>query len=273
MPPCPNINPAVSSMSLPNIIDTFWNEFKAFQNCTHPYHEPSRWANYNATKGNSYLWHEKYSILYTSVLGFVECRDTSKLCGIGPAERSWGGVKQVKDRKRSHLSGQSIEKRTVLFVSLKISLARILCDRMEKLDTTGHNAMFGDDDINFDLQLKTFGVDMGALKEPQIERVFRAWVENWEEEAQKKNDCVAEAQLLAKYKGLVFRDPDSGKSFLIWEQNMEFRRGRGNGWFLVSDCADDEDNNEAFSLEIACKLIGETPQRNGVQVIHQNEEE
>jgi hypothetical protein len=54
-------------------------------------------------------------------------------------------------------------------------------------------------------------------------------VEDWEEEAQKKNDCVAGAQLLAKYKGLVFRGPGSEKSFLIWEQNMEFHRGRGNG--------------------------------------------
>jgi hypothetical protein len=99
-----------------------------------------------------------------------------KLCGIGPAERSWGGVKQVKDGKRSHLSGESTEKRTVLFVSSKISQAQILCDRMEKLDATGHNAMFGDYDINFDLQLKTFGVDMGALKEPPIKRVFQAWV-------------------------------------------------------------------------------------------------
>jgi hypothetical protein len=114
---------------------------------------------------------------------------------------------------------------------------------------------------------------MGALKEPPIERVFWAWVEDWEEEAQKKNDCVAVAQLLAKYKGLVFRDPNSGKSFLIWEQNIEFRRGRCNGWFLVGVCANDEDNNEGLSLEIACELIGETPQRNGVQVIHQNEEE
>ncbi len=49
---------------------------------------------------------------------------------------------------------------------------------MEKMDATGHNAMFGDEDINFDLQLKTFGIDMGALKEPPIERVFWAWVED-----------------------------------------------------------------------------------------------
>jgi hypothetical protein len=165
-------------MSLPNIIDTFWNEFKAFQNCTHPYHKPSRWATYHITKGNSYLWHVKYSIPYTSVLGFVVCCFISKLCGIGSAKRSWGRVKQVKDEKRSHLSGESTEKRTILFVYLKISQAQILCDRMEKLDAMGHNAMFGDDDINFDLQLETFGVDMGALKEPPIERVFRAWVED-----------------------------------------------------------------------------------------------
>jgi hypothetical protein len=178
MLPCPNTNPAVFSMSLHNIIDTFWNELKAFQNCTHPYHEPSRWATYNATKGNSYLWHEKYSILYMSVLGFVACRVTSKLCGIGLAKSSWDRVKQVKDGKRYHLSGLSTEKRTVLFVSSKISQARILCDRMEKLDATGHNAMIGDDDINVDLQLKTFGVDMGALKEPPIKHIFRAWVED-----------------------------------------------------------------------------------------------
>ncbi len=121
VPPCPDTNPAVSSISLPNYIDSFWNELNAFQNCTHPYHEPSRWATYNVTKGNSYLWHEKYSIPYTSVLGFVVCRITSKLCGIGPAERSWGGVKQIKEGKRSHLSGELTEKRTILFVSLKIS--------------------------------------------------------------------------------------------------------------------------------------------------------
>ncbi len=53
---------------------------------------------------------------------------------------------------------------------------------------------------------------------------------------------------------------------------MEFHRERGNGWFLVDVCADDEDNNEAFSLEIECGLIGDTPQKDGVQVIHQNEE-
>ncbi len=60
-----------------------------------------------------------------------------------------------------------------MFVSSKISHAQIKCDNMEKLDAMGHNGIFRDDDINFNLQLKSFSVDMGVLKEPAIEHVFR----------------------------------------------------------------------------------------------------
>jgi len=210
------------------------------------------------------------------VLGFVGCHVTSKLCGIGPAERSWGGVKNIKTGKRSHLSGESTEKRSILYVSAKIQQSRIMCDRLDKLDATGNNAMFGDDDINFDMQLERFDVDTGALKEPAVERIFRAWVKDWEEEARKKNDCVEEARLLPKCKGLVFNDPDSGSTFSVWDRNMEFRRGRGNGWFVVdvsADKPDDESCNEPFSLEMACELIGATKQKEGVKVLQQVVEE
>ena len=47
-------------------------------------------------------------------------------------------------------------------------------------------------------------------------------MEDWEEESRKKNDCVAEAKLLAKYRGLVFRDPDTNYcAFKVVEQNLE----------------------------------------------------
>ena len=71
-------------------------------------------------------------------------------------------------------------------------------DRLQGLDVRVNNVSFRDDDINFDLQLERFGVDMEALKHVPIRRVFRAWVEDWEEEARKRNDCVCEAKLLAK---------------------------------------------------------------------------
>jgi len=105
--PCPIPNPTVHTILTHEIMDTFWNELKAFQNCTQPYHDMSHLASSDCVTGNSYLWHEKYSLPYTVVLGFVGCRVTSKLCGIGPAERSWGGVKQIKDGVRSHLAGES----------------------------------------------------------------------------------------------------------------------------------------------------------------------
>jgi len=269
--PCANSHPDIVRMTEAEIIDTFWNEFKAFQNKDRPYHEAHKWAVPDIIAGTSYLWHEKYSIPYTTVLGYVACRVTSKLCGIGPAERSWGAVKQIKTGQRSHLSGESTEKRSIIYVSSKIEQARIHREKMEKIDATGKDAMFGDEDLAFDLHLETFGVDVGTLKEPAVQRTFRAYVEGWEEEDRYKNDCVAEARLLAKYKGLVFWDPDTEKTFHV-EKNMEFRRGRGNGWFVLgvsSDQLDESDDCEAFSLEIACQLIGDTPQANGIMVIRQ----
>ncbi len=163
-------------MSDAEIIDTFWNEFKAFQNCDRPYHELHKWAGPDVLiAGRSYLWHEKYSIPYTTVLGFVACRVTSKLCGIGPAERSWGAVKQIKTGQRSHPSGESTKKRSIIYVcSSKIEQARIHREKMEKIDAVGRDAMFGDEDLSFDLHLETLGVDVATLREPAVQQVFRA---------------------------------------------------------------------------------------------------
>jgi hypothetical protein len=72
-----------------------------------------------------------------------------------------------------------------------------------------------------------------------------------------------------KYKGLVFHDPDSGNDFCIWQQNMESCCGRGNEWFLLGVCTEDGVEDEAFMLELACKMIGETPQKDGIPVVRQ----
>ena len=104
---------------------------------------------------------------------------------------------------------------------------------MEKIDASGPNAMFGDDDMNFGLQLKQFGVDTHALREPATEHVFHAWAKDWEMEIRFKNDSVAEASLLQKYKSLVFYI-DNNKTYSIFEENMEYCRGSRNGWKFFS---------------------------------------
>jgi len=108
------------------------------------------------------------------VLEFVGCRVISILCGIGPAKRSWGGVTQIKDGVRSHLGGESTEKRSVIYITAKIQESRMHQHQIEQLDAIGKDAMFGEGDINFDLQLEKFGVDTSILKEPAVQCIFRA---------------------------------------------------------------------------------------------------
>ena len=56
------------------------------------------WTSKDMTDGNSRLWHQKYSLPSTKVLVFVACRVTSKILGIGSAERSWGDLKKNQER-------------------------------------------------------------------------------------------------------------------------------------------------------------------------------
>jgi hypothetical protein len=49
---------------------------------------------------------------------------------------------------------------------------------------------------------------------------FRAWIEDWEIAAEKKEDPVNETRLLAKYGGLEWRDPDNGNIKLILDKEQ-----------------------------------------------------
>ncbi|KAL7553443.1 hypothetical protein ACHAWF_016726 [Thalassiosira exigua] len=89
------------------------------------YFNPARWLTPEAVHGKSHLWREKFSLPYTEVLGVMGCRYTSKQTGIGPCESVWGDVKKAKSGKRTHLSGDAVEKQAVLYTTARISEARI----------------------------------------------------------------------------------------------------------------------------------------------------
>ena len=71
-------------------------------------------------------------------------------------------------------------------------------------------------------QLENFGVDTIQLNQAATHRVFRAWVEDWEEEAIYKNFCVAEACLLENYRDLAFYDPDDKVTCTVYSKNLEW---------------------------------------------------
>ena len=124
---------------------------------------------------------------------------------------------------------------------------------------------------SFDLQLEKFGVDTAELKKPASNRIFRAWMEDWEKEFLKKNDCVAEAALFEKYKNLVFYDPDTKSMFHI--VGMEFHTGRNGGWHLVSESEKDDLDDEPFDIGLAIELIAGTKQADGVEIIMEQSED
>ena len=75
--------------------------------------------------GNSHLWHQKYSLPCTKVLGFVVCRFTPKILGIGAAECSWEDVQTIKSGKISAISSDLSEKHIIVYKSTCIESARI----------------------------------------------------------------------------------------------------------------------------------------------------
>ncbi len=107
----PNPNFKVANKEVDMIIDIFWNEFGNYRHKTGYFGQcPGRFLLPDELNGNSYLWHELYSLSYTCVLGFVACCVTSKRLGMGSAERSWADVLQIKDGKQCNLGGSSLEK-------------------------------------------------------------------------------------------------------------------------------------------------------------------
>ena len=67
-------------------LDMFWTEYTDFDNKVGSYDaDEFIWKSKDISDGNIHLWHQKYSLPFTKVLGFVACRVTSKVLGIGAA--------------------------------------------------------------------------------------------------------------------------------------------------------------------------------------------
>ena len=75
------------------------------------------WSSKYFCDGNSNLWHQKYYLPYTKVLGFVYCSVTSQIIGIGSAYCSWGDVKTIKSDKISALGSDISEKQSIVYTS------------------------------------------------------------------------------------------------------------------------------------------------------------
>jgi len=62
----------------------------------------------------AYQWHKFYSNPETTVLGRLACRVTSKILGIGSAERSWKKLKCVLSGSRSNTRSEVAKKQAAI---------------------------------------------------------------------------------------------------------------------------------------------------------------
>ena len=64
-------------------LDTFWSEYKNSNQKNDPFDSNEFiWNSKDISDGNSHLWHQKYSLTSTKVIGFETCWVTSKILGI-----------------------------------------------------------------------------------------------------------------------------------------------------------------------------------------------
>ena len=161
-------------MSEEQIMDTFWTEFVDFRNWRVAFGVAARWKGFHAQAGKSHLWHKNYSLHFTSVLGFVGCRVTSKNASIRMCERNWGDVKNIKSSKRSGLSSESTENCAFIYTTAWVKEAWLRMKVTE--DRRENNVDFEDQALASEQELKNVGVVVRELKRPVRKRVFQCWL-------------------------------------------------------------------------------------------------
>ena len=116
-----------------------------------------------------------------------------------------------------------------------------------KIDCEDKGALWGDEDEQFDLELENFGVDVDQIKNTPTcpKRLFKCWIEDWEEPLLKTNTGVAKGKLLAKYGGLVFTDDKTPfTQYTISDSKMHWQPYRGGGWCVLGEPAEYDGTND-----------------------------
>ena len=103
----------------------FWEEHELFHSRKGPFETKYIWNSKHLLDGNSHLWHAQCSLHCTEVLGRVACIVTSKILGIGNAERQWGAVKKLKSNQRASLSAEKTKKQSTIYGAACIRRSRL----------------------------------------------------------------------------------------------------------------------------------------------------
>ena len=181
-------------------------------------------------------------------MGRLACRVTSKIIGIGSAERSWGDVKHLKSGKRSHILGKTLEKQATIYGRSCVEVARIKRDFKRKDNIHQENLFFDDEDLAEILKIPS-----EALKKivPR-RRTFNGWKETWETSTKEKCPKL-ETRLLQKYGNLKFRDDDNDVILTINPKYCFYKDGKapnkGQYGYILYSMKDGDDVDDLVMQE------------------------
>merc|ERR1719253_1819622 len=147
----------------------------------------------------AHRWHQTFSLGITDVLGKLACLVTSKILGIGSAERNW---KQVKRVKSGQAATTKIEKTTKKVTVHGEYLHRKSYALRQKESAAGK--LWNEEDFRY-CKMDDYCKEIADTIENDSNngnvRIFRAWKEGWENKTiGPKGDPIFEASLVKKYR-------------------------------------------------------------------------
>ena len=245
------------------LIDKFHEEFGDFTGRRGRFNRVHIWITAADPSQQAFRWHQKYSLQSTEVLGRLACLVTSKILGIGTAERNWKQIKAVKTGQRANTGVEKCKKQVMIYSQYQAMRGQL---RTTRLSCAGK--LWDDDDFQT-MKMDEFCKEISdglqvdkAIRTGKI-RIFKAWRERWEIVKLGPNgDIVLEARLLRKYGGIKWFDPDSEQVFTSHTTKMHFEKKRGDNQYNVfgilqgydMDLADDHpdniDQSEPWSLSL-----------------------
>jgi len=225
------------------IVGSFWLEWGDFNSRTNFYSadQPCWHASQLHNHTKVHVWHKAWTYRHGFYLGKLACRVTSKILGIGNAERNWGAVKHLKSGQRSHLSSEAVSKQATLF-------GKSCADKANKKEPPSVKVTCLWQEIDLDLFAKNFEDSnpnevsqglLGSALQPAAKRgiivgkkkAIKLFTEDWEEEAIRKQDIESIAKLQRKYGGVFFEEGEN--IFMIHPKFLHWLKEHGKSRYQV----------------------------------------
>ena len=128
----PSLNGNAQEIERATLIDKFQQEFCNFTGRCGKFDRSHIWITAADPSEQAYRWHQKYSLHCTEVLGKLAFLVTSKILGIGTAERNWKQIKAVKLGQRMNTGMDDTKKQVMIYsqyqqMKAQAHIQKLLC--------------------------------------------------------------------------------------------------------------------------------------------------